>query len=47
MVLAGLADRARGFNIHDHAALDVDQIVVGISEERRPFEGAGPLRRWV
>jgi phage terminase large subunit-like protein len=43
----GLADRARGFNIHDHTALDVDQIVVGISEERRPFEGAGPLRRWV
>src|SRR5262249_29279374 len=42
----GLADRARGFNIHDHATLDVDQIVVGISEERRPFEGASPLRRW-
>ena len=30
-----------------HAALDVDQIVVGISKERRPFEGTGPLRSWV
>ena len=44
----GLADRARGFNIHDHAALDVDQIVVGISKEHRSLERArsiAPLGR--
>src|SRR6476620_5433896 len=42
-----LADRARGFNIDDHATLDVDQIVIGISEERRSLEGASPLCRWI
>src|SRR5215470_9910682 len=38
-----LANGARGFDIHDDAALHIDQIVVGVSEERRTAHRARPL----
>jgi hypothetical protein len=40
----GLADSTRGFYVHDDAELHVDQIVIGIGEERRASQRAGPLR---
>src|SRR5205085_1990716 len=33
----GLTNSPRCFDIHDHPALQVDQVIVGIREERRPF----------
>ena len=30
-----------------NAGLQVDEIIVGISEERQAFHRAGPLRRWI
>ena len=36
-----LADGARGFDIHDDAELHVDQIIVGVGEERRPAHRPG------
>lgn len=41
----GLADGARGHDVHDDAELHVDQIVVGIGKECRTAHGSGPLRR--
>ena len=38
----GLADGAGGFDIHDDAELHVDEIIVGVGEERRALEGASP-----
>src|SRR5882762_3481017 len=40
----GLPDRARRFDIEDDRGLQVDQIVICISEERVSFVSAGPLR---
>jgi Class-II DAHP synthetase family len=37
----GLPDGTRGFHIHDDAELHVDQIVIGIGEERRTLKRAG------
>jgi uncharacterized membrane protein YoaK (UPF0700 family) len=42
-----LTDGAGGFDIHDAAELHVDEIVVGIGEERRPAHRACPLRSWI
>jgi hypothetical protein len=43
----GLADGAGGLDIHDDAELHVDQIIVGVGEERRSPHGAGPLCSWI
>src|SRR5882724_12497073 len=40
----GLANSSRGLDIHDDAAAQIDQIIVCIGKEGRPFEGTGPLR---
>ena len=42
-----LANGTRSFDIHDDAALQVDQIVVGIGEEGRSPHCARPLRGWI
>src|SRR5690348_7768488 len=39
----GLADGARCLDVHDDAELHVNQIIVGISKERRPAHGPRPL----
>src|SRR5947208_3588855 len=39
-IYLGLTDSPRCFDVHDHPVLHVDQVVVGIGEERRSFEGA-------
>src|SRR5262249_31388317 len=41
----GLADRTRGLDIHDDAALNIDQVVVRIGKECRAAHRASPLRR--
>ena len=43
----GLPDGARGFDIHNDPELDIDEIVVGVSEERRALHRASPLRSGV
>src|SRR6516162_5718189 len=42
-----LAYRTGGFDIHDDAELDVDEIIVRIGEESWPSHRAGPLRGWI
>ncbi|KPQ13822.1 MAG: putative phage tail protein [Rhodobacteraceae bacterium HLUCCO18] len=37
------ADRPGGLYIEDHAVVRVDEVVVGVCEERRALSGAGPL----
>src|SRR4051795_621325 len=39
----GLTNGAGRFNVNDDAELHVDEIIVGISEERRPLVSSGPL----
>jgi hypothetical protein len=36
-----------GFNVNDDAELHVDEIVVGVSEERRSLVSPGPLGRGI
>src|SRR5262249_19878942 len=43
----GLADRPRRFDIHDNTELDVDEVIVGVGEERGVAQCASPLRGWV
>ena len=39
----GLSNGPRGLDIHDHAMIRVDQVIVGIAEECRAFAGGRPL----
>src|ERR1700722_10923605 len=41
----GLANGAGCLHVNDDAELHVDEIVVGVSEERWPLVSPGPLRR--
>src|SRR4029077_5169939 len=41
----GLANGAGGLDVNDDAELHVDEIVVGVREERWPLVSPGPLRR--
>ena len=38
----GLPDRSRGFDINDDTVIGVDQVIVGIADERRPLACCGP-----
>src|SRR6266487_3159288 len=42
-----LANGTAGFDIHDDAELDVDEVIVRIGEESWPSHRAGPLRGWI
>src|SRR3954453_1330710 len=39
----GLTNGAGRLNVNDDAELHVDEIIVGVSEERRPLVSSGPL----
>src|SRR5580692_6584409 len=41
----GLANGARGLDVNDDAELDVDEVIVGVSEECRALMSSGPLGR--
>src|ERR1700727_476056 len=43
----GLANGAGGLDINDDAELHVDEIVIGVREERRSLVSAGPLGRGI
>ena len=43
----GLADRPGRFDIHDNTELNVDEVIVGVGEERGVAQCASPLRGWV